>query len=72
MRMAEDRFLLLRTGPQLVKENPWNYFLIDMWVFSYYYSVVSVVVQFIYRYLVVCRYVRTISQLDTNLTKRRH
>lgn len=53
--MLEGSAVMLQNGPFRAVKQPWNFILAEMWVFGYYFSIVSIVVQFIYRYLILCR-----------------
>ncbi|KAH7706724.1 SRD-4 protein [Aphelenchoides avenae] len=47
--------IILQTGPLRGIEQPWNAILFEMWNFGYFFSIISIVIQFIYRYFAICR-----------------
>ncbi|KAH7715495.1 7TM GPCR protein [Aphelenchoides avenae] len=53
--VIDGKTILLQTGPFRAVDQPWHTILILMWDFGYYFSVISIVIQFIYRYLAICR-----------------
>lgn len=53
--MLEGSNVMLMNGPFRGVPQPWSFFLVEMWIFGYYFSVVSIVVQFVYRYLILCK-----------------
>jgi len=52
--MLEGSNIMLQNGPFRESAQPWNFILSEIWIFGYYFSIVSMVVQFIYRYIVLC------------------
>ncbi|KAI1701220.1 serpentine type 7TM GPCR chemoreceptor str domain-containing protein [Ditylenchus destructor] len=59
--MLEGSNLMLQNGIFRSARQPVNFIMAELWVFGYYYSIVSIVIQFIYRYLTLCRNVTVTS-----------
>ncbi|KAI1727236.1 serpentine type 7TM GPCR chemoreceptor str domain-containing protein [Ditylenchus destructor] len=53
--MLEGSNLMLQNGLFRSTTQPVNFIMAELWVLGYYFSIVSIVIQFIYRYLTVCR-----------------
>ncbi|KAI1715038.1 serpentine type 7TM GPCR chemoreceptor srd domain-containing protein [Ditylenchus destructor] len=53
--MLDGYMIMLQNGQFRPTGQPWNFIMAELWVFGYYFSIISIVIQFLYRYLVLVK-----------------